>query len=81
MKIKKFQMGGEMPAEQAPQGGQPAAGPEEQIMMMAQEIVSQLGPEGAMMLAEAIAQMVQQVGAPQQAPAYAKKGGRLVRIG
>ena len=81
MKIKKFQMGGEMPAEQAPQGGQPAASPEEQIMMMAQEIVSQLGPEGAMMLAEAIAQMVQQAGAPQQAPAYAKKGGRLVRIG
>lgn len=93
MKVKKFQMGGEMPAEempqeQMPQGGQGGeemgGGPEEQIMMMAEEIVGQLGPEGAMMLAEAIAQMVQGGGggqpAPQEAPAYQRKGGKMVPL-
>lgn len=85
MKVKKFQQGGPMPAEGAPAGAQPGAeqqmAPEEQIMMMAQEIVQQLGPEGAAMLAEAIMAMLQQGAAPQQAPAYARKGGKLVRIG
>ena len=49
---------------------------------MAQEIVSQLGPEAAMMLAEAIAMMVQGGGEPmpQEAPAYARRGGKLVPI-
>lgn len=85
MKVKKFQQGGPMPDEGAPagapveQGGQMA--PEEQLMMMAQEIIQQLGPEGAAMLAEAIMAMLQQGAAPQQAPAYAKKGGKLVKIG
>lgn len=84
MKVKKFQQGGPMPAEGAPAGAQPGAeqiAPEEKIMMMAQEIVQQLGPEGAAMLAEAIMMMLQQSAAPQQAPAYARKGGKLVRIG
>lgn len=85
MKVKKFQQGGPMPDEGAPagapaeQGGQMA--PEEQLMMMAQEIIQQLGPEGAAMLAEAIMAMLQQGAAPQEAPAYAKRGGKLVRIG
>ena len=74
-----------MPAEGAPMEAQPGAeqqmAPEEQIMMMAQEIVQQLGPEGAAMLAEAIMMMLQQGEAPQEAPAYARKGGKLVRIG
>lgn len=66
-----------MPSEQP---GAPAqqAGPEEQILQMAQEIISQLGPEGAAMLVEAIAQLLQS--APQEAPAYARKGGKLVPI-
>lgn len=70
-------MGGEIPAEGgvAPEGG---AGPEEQVMAMAQQIVEQLGPEAAAMLAEAIMQMLQ--GAPQEAPVYARKGGKLVRV-
>ena len=85
MKVKKFQQGGPMPDEGAPtgapaeQGGQMA--PEEQLIMMAQEIIQQLGPEGAAMLAEAIMAVLQQGAAPQQAPAYAKKGGKLVKIG
>lgn len=74
-----------MSAEAAPVEGQPQAGgqmaPEEQLMMMAQEIIQQLGPEGAAMLAEAIMAMLQQGAAPQQAPAYAKRGGKLVKIG
>lgn len=72
------------PQEQMPQGGE--MGPEEQIMMMAEEIVGQLGPEAAMMLAEAIAMMVQGGGEgggepmPQEAPVYARRGGKLVPI-
>ncbi len=89
MRAKRFQMGGEMPQEGMPQEGAPqeqmpqeqggGGGPEEQIMAMAEEIVGQLGPEAAMMLAEAIAQMVQGGGGgqPQEAPAYQRKGGKL----
>jgi len=87
-------MGGPAP-EAAPQGGAPApeqggqaqgGGPEEQIAAMAQQIVEQLGPEAAAMLAEMIMQMLQGAGggaqeAPQGEPVYAKKGGKLVLIG
>ena len=83
MKVKsvKLQQGGQMPEgqpatqeQQAPgQGG----GNEQQIMQIAQEIINQLGPEAALLLAQAIAQLLQ--GQPQ-APAYARKGGKLVRI-
>jgi hypothetical protein len=86
MKFKKFQMGGEMPASQAPvEGGAPAqgGGPEEQLAQMAQQIIQQIGPEAAAMLAQMIAQMLEsmQAQAPaQEAPVYAKKGGKLVRV-
>lgn len=94
VRSRKFQMGGPMPEEQMPQEVAPQEqmpqggemGPEEQIMMMAEEIVGQLGPEAAMMLAEAIAMMVQGGGEgggepmPQEAPAYARRGGKLVPI-
>lgn len=82
MKILKFQEGGVAPAAPAaPQTG----GPEEQIAAMAQQIVEQLGPEAAAMLAEMIMQMLQGGGEPQPAPqgepVYAKQGGKLVLIG
>ena len=94
VRSRKFQMGGPMPEEQmmqeeqmaqegAPQEGGMGGSPEEQLIMMAEEIVSQLGPEAAMMLAEAIAQMVQggvEEPMPQEAPAYARRGGKLVPI-
>lgn len=92
MIVKKLQQGGPAP-EAAPQGGAPApggqpqgGGPEEQIAAMAQQIVEQLGPEAAAMLAEMIMQMLQGAGggeqeAPQGEPVYAKKGGKLVLIG
>lgn len=94
VKSRKFQMGGEMPQEEmmdpgmdpaqggGEMGGEMGGSPEEQLMMMAEEIVIQLGPEAAMMLAEAIAMMVQGGGepVPQEAPAYARRGGKLVPI-
>lgn len=101
MKVtRKFQMGGEMPEQQmdpameqemAQGGGEQGmeGSPEEQLMMMAEEIINQLGPEAAMMLAEAIAQMLQGGGGgepgmeqpmPEEQPMYQRKGGRLVRL-
>lgn len=83
MKIKRFQEGGEMAP--APQGGEQGGqgGPEEQIMQMAQQIVQQLGPEAAAMLAQVIMEMLQGGGgeaAPAEAPVYARKGGKLVKV-
>ena len=94
MKLRKYQAGGPMPVEAAPEAapmpaeaGAPAqAGPEEQIMGMAQEIISQLGPDGSAMLAEAIMQMLQ-AGAAEAAPAgeapagepVFKKGGKICK--
>lgn len=76
------------PAPEAAPAGAPApgGGPEEQIAAMAQQIVEQLGPEAAAMLADTIMQMLQGGGgqpqeAPQGEPVYAKKGGKLVLIG
>lgn len=86
MRVKYLQDGGGMPAEQAPQGGAPQGGQEammQQLDQMAQEIVGQLGPEAAMMLAQAIMDKVQGGGgqempAPEQQPVY-KMGGKMVR--
>lgn len=78
MKIKKFQVGGAAPAPTPVEAAAPA--PEDQIMGMAQEIVNQLGPEAAAMLADAIMQMLQGGGAPQEAPVFARKGGKLTRV-
>ena len=64
MKVKKFQEGGmaPAPAEQgAPQEAQMAQGqgdPQQQLMGLAQEIIQQMGPEAAMMLAQIIMEMV-----------------------
>lgn len=87
MKVKFLQQGGAAP-EAAPGGAQQGGpGPEEQIMQMAQQIVQQLGPEAAAMLAQVIMQMLQggqggEGGAEQAAPApaYQKKGGKLVKV-
>lgn len=70
-----------MPAEQAPaQGGSP----EEQLGAIAQDIINQLGPEAAGMVAEMILQMLQgseggQAAPKQEAPVMARRGGRLVK--
>ena len=73
-----------MPAEQAPAQA-PAQGgsPEEQLGAIAQDIINQLGPEAAGMVAEMILQMLQGGGGKatpeQEAPVMARRGGRLVK--
>ena len=77
MKVKKFQQGGAAPAPAPEQGGQPGA--EEQLAQMAQQIVEQLGPEAAAMLAQIIMEMLQGGGQPQPQPTFQRKGGTLKR--
>lgn len=81
-RTQKFQEGGAMPApEAAPAEAAPQSGdPMEQVYQMAAEIVQQLGPDAAAMLAQAIMEMLQGGGgapAPQGEPVY-KKGGKLI---
>jgi hypothetical protein len=83
MKLRKYQQGGPMPAEQAAPA--PAQGGQDQMMaqleQMAMEIIQSVGPEGAAMLAEMIMTILQQqapVGQPQGQPVFAK-GGKLIR--
>ena len=84
MKIKRFQMGGEMPQEGAPapaQGQPQGGGPEEQLAQMAQEIIQQMGPEAAMMLAQMLMQMLEGgAPAPAEQPTMQRRGGKLVRL-
>jgi hypothetical protein len=94
--VKKFQAGGPMPVEQgAPMPAEGAASaPEqgaadqeaammEQLYQMAGEIIQQMGPEAAAMLAQAIMEMLQGGGgeapmpAPEDQPVY-RRGGVLV---
>ena len=85
MKVKKLQQGGEVvdpqmqsqEAQQAPQEAQ--SNPEEQIIAMGQQIIQELGPEGAAMLAQIIMEMLQGGGEPQPQPTFQRKGGTLRR--
>ena len=91
MKVKKFQQGGEMGVQPSPeemamaQGGAPApeqeqgGSPEEQLMMIAEDIIFQMGPEAAAMLAQIIMEMLQGGGQPQPQPTFQRKGGTLRR--
>ena len=90
--IKKFQQGGPMPADPAMGGAPVEAAPAQaeggQDQMMAQleqmdmEIVQQLGPDAAAMLAEMIMAMLQQGGAPAEgAQPVFRKGGKMKRKG
>ena len=82
MKVKKLQQGGEvvdtqMQLQEAPQEAQ--SNPEEQIIAMGQQIIQELGPEGAAMLAQIIMEMLQGGGQPQPQPTFQRKGGTLKR--
>ena len=79
--IKKFQEGGQVEQGQ-PQGG----GAEEQIAQMAQQIIEQVGVEGAAMLVQMIMQLLQGAaqqggGEPQGQPVMQRRGGRLTLVG
>lgn len=92
-KVGKFQEGGQMPAgDPSMQGGAPMeqeaamAGGDEQAMMqqlaqMAQQIIQQIGPDGAAMLAQIIMEMLQggqaPVGEQPEGEPVFKKGGKI----
>lgn len=80
--VKKFQQGGEVVdpqmQQETPQEGN-AASPEEQLMAMSQQIIQELGPESAAMLAQIIMEMLQGGGQPQPQPTFQRKGGTLKR--
>lgn len=84
-RVKYMQEGGSAPVAPAEEGA-PAAGGEDQMMQqltqMAQEIISQLGPEAAAMLAQVIMEMLQgaqqgaEAGAEQQ---FMRRGGKICK--
>ena len=89
--VRRYQQGGPVgdpamagaPVEAAPA---PAQGGQDQMMaqleQMAMEIVQQLGPDAAAMLAEMIMAMLQQGGAPAEgAQPVFRKGGKMKRKG
>lgn len=90
--IKRYQTGGEMP-EGEPQG-QPApqdvqaAGQDEQMMQqlaqLAQQLISEIGVEGAAMLAQIIMEMLQGAqqevsGQPQGEVGFQRRGGKICK--
>ena len=81
MIIKKFQEGGATPAApaQAPQGGEEQM--MQQLAQMAQEIIQQLGPDAAAMLAQVIMEMLQgaqqEVGAAPEEQQFMRSGGKI----
>ena len=91
--VRRYQQGGPVgdpamagaPVEAAPA---PAQGGQDQMMaqleQMAMEIVNQLGPDAAAMLAEMIMAMLQSqapVGAPAEGQPVFAKGGKMKRKG
>ena len=80
MQIKRYQEGGAAPAApaQAPQGGEEQM--MQQIAQMAQEIIQQLGPDAAAMLAQVIMEMLQgaqqEVGAVPEEQQFMRCGGK-----
>ena len=81
MTIKKYQEGGQAPAPAAPAQGQDQA--MQQIAQMAAEIIQQLGPDAAAMLAQAIMEMLQGAQAPvdaaPQEQQFMRCGGKITK--
>ena len=81
MQIKRYQEGGAAPAApaQAPQGGEEQM--MQQLAQMAQEIIQQLGPDAAAMLAQVIMEMLQgapqEVGAAPEEQQFMRYGGKI----
>ena len=84
MKLKKYQMGGSAPVAEAPVQPAPVDNSQdaamEQIAQMAAQIIQELGPEAAALLAQAIMEMLQSAQGEQEAPVF-KKGGKLAKRG
>ena len=81
MQIKRYQEGGATPAAPAPapQGGEEQM--MQQLAQMAQEIIQQLGPDAAAMLAQVIMEMLQgaqqEVGAVPEEQQFMRFGGKI----
>ena len=81
MQIKRYQEGGATPAAPAPapQGGEEQM--MQQLAQMAQEIIQQLGPDAAAMLARVIMEMLQgaqqEVGAVPEEQQFMRCGGKI----
>ena len=81
MQIKRYQEGGAAPAApaQAPQGGEEQM--MQQLAQMAQEIIQQLGPDAAAMLAQVIMEILQgaqqEVGAAPEEQQFMRCGGKI----
>ena len=81
MQIKRYQEGGAAPAApaQTPQGGEEQM--MQQLAQMAQEIIQQLGPDAAAMLAQVIMEMLQraqqEVGAVPEEQQFMRCGGKI----
>ena len=81
MQIKRYQEGGAAPAApvQAPQGGEEHM--MQQLAQMGQEIIQQLGPDVAAMLAQVIMEMLQgapqEVGAAPEEQQFMRCGGKI----
>lgn len=84
MQIKKFQEGGAAPAApvQAPAQGEDQM--MQQVAQMAQEIIQQLGPDVAAMLAQVIIEMLQSaeapVGAAPEEQQFMRCGGKIKKV-
>lgn len=88
--VRKFQEGGAMPAsgpEQAAPEQQGAGNPDAAMQQIVQAMAEALQAGDCNALQQVCAQFLQMItgGAPQQAeqpaPTFARRGGRLVRIG
>lgn len=81
MQIKRYQEGGAAPAApaKAPQGGEEQM--MQQLAQMAQEIIQQLGPDVAAMLAQVIMEMLQgapqEIGAAPEEQQFMRYGGKI----
>ncbi len=79
MQIKRYQEGGAAPVAPAPQGEEEQM--MQQIAQMAQEIIQQLGPDAAAMLAQVIMEMLQgaqqEVGAVPEEQQFMRCGGKI----
>ncbi len=82
MKIKRFQEGGAAPMAAAPeaqaapmQGGEQEAAMQ-QIAQMAAQIIQEMGPDAAMLLAQAIMELLQSEQGSEAQPVF-QKGGKL----
>ena len=81
MQIKRYQEGGATPAAPAPapQGGEEQM--MQQLAQMAQEIIQQLGPDAAAMLAQVIMEMLQgaqqEIGAAPEEQQFMRCGGKI----